>query len=76
MANVYPPSGASVATGGPFCQILTTGENTVCPTIDTCAMRRTAPEVVLGGTEKVTVAGYVLPLPPETIVTPFDALTE
>ena len=71
-ANTKPRTGASVATGGPFCAISTDGARnpTPAPRLETEMRRVVGACAVFGSTAKVTVAGKALPLPPETIVTP------
>jgi hypothetical protein len=65
--------GASVATGDPFWRIPTPGAKENVAKLETETNRFTGCCVVFGPTEKVTVAGKVLPLAPETMVTPSPA---
>jgi hypothetical protein len=74
-ANSGGRDGASVATGGPFCAISTRGDVTNVPILVTCTPLVACCCVVFGGTAKVTVAGNVVPLAPETIVTPSTGRT-
>ena len=68
-AKPKPFGGASVATGAPACVMKTPGDRKKDPTLDTRIDRCVWYWPVFGGTENVIVAGKVVPVAPDRIVT-------